>query len=74
MGKNFGGFVAYHMAAMWPERVDKVVISSGAVNLNQRDTHELMKKAKVDKIEDLLTAKHLRTLLSYIAVRPHYKS
>lgn len=66
--------MAYHMAAMWPERVDKVVISSGAVNLNQRDTHELMKKAKVDKIEDLLTAKHLRTLLSYIAVRPHYKS
>lgn len=65
--------MAYHMAAMWPERVDKVVISSGAVNLNQRDTHELMKKAKVDKIEDLLTAKHLRALLSYIAVRPHYK-
>lgn len=69
--------MAYHMAAMWPERVDKVVISSGAVNLNKRDTHELMKKAKVDKIEDLLMplpAKHLRTLLSYIAVRPHYKS
>ncbi|KAL7159095.1 hypothetical protein ABFS83_01G005900 [Erythranthe nasuta] len=75
VGTNYGGFVAYHMAAMWPERVEKVVFASCAVNMSQRDTNELMERAKVEKIEDLLmpvNATQLRKLLSFIAVRPPY--
>ncbi|KAL8063104.1 hypothetical protein ABFX02_01G006100 [Erythranthe guttata] len=75
VGTNYGGFVAYHMAAMWPERMEKVVFASCAVNMSQRDTNELMERAKVEKIEDLLmpvNATQLRKLLSFIAVRPPY--
>ncbi|KAK9274315.1 hypothetical protein L1049_019129 [Liquidambar formosana] len=72
MGTSYGGFVAYHMAAMWPERVDKVVIASSAVNMVRRDNKELMERAKVERIEDLMlptTAGQLRTLLVLAAFK-----
>lgn len=67
MGTSYGGFVAYHMAYMWPERVEKVVIASSAVNLIRRDNEELLQRAKLKEIEDLMlprTAEQLRTLTS----------
>ncbi|KAL7121797.1 hypothetical protein ACP275_01G006000 [Erythranthe tilingii] len=73
VGMNYGGFVAYHMAVMWPERVEKVVFASCAVNMSQRDTSELMERAKVEKIEDLLmpvNATQLRKLPAFIHSRP----
>ncbi|XP_071729720.1 uncharacterized protein [Rutidosis leptorrhynchoides] len=65
IGTSYGGFVAYRMAEMWPERVQKVVIASSGVNMRPSDNIELLKKAKMDNIEDLMmpeTAKQLRVL------------
>ncbi|KAI3977129.1 hypothetical protein MKX01_042819 [Papaver californicum] len=54
MGTSYGGFVAYHMARLWPERIEKVVIASSGVNMTRQDNVELLKKGKVEKIADLL--------------------
>ncbi|XP_009784036.1 uncharacterized protein LOC107803727 isoform X2 [Nicotiana tabacum] len=67
IGTSYGGFVAYHMAKTWPEKVEKVIIASSGVNMKKTDNGELLKRAKVEKIEDLLlpaTASQLRTLIS----------
>lgn len=67
VGTSYGGFVAYRMAVMWPERVEKVVIASSGVNLRYRDNVELVKdRARVEKVEEVLlpgTAAQLRVLL-----------
>ncbi|KAJ4950492.1 hypothetical protein NE237_027324 [Protea cynaroides] len=66
MGTSYGGMVAYHMASMWPERVEKVVIASSAVNMIQKDHEELLERAKVKIIDDLMlpkTAAQLRNLI-----------
>ncbi|GLT73351.1 hypothetical protein SLA2020_452170 [Shorea laevis] len=58
--------VAYQMARMWPERVEKVVIASSGVNMRRRDNEALVKRAKLEKIEELMlpvTAAQLRTLM-----------
>ncbi|KAL8063105.1 hypothetical protein ABFX02_01G006200 [Erythranthe guttata] len=75
VGTSYGGFVAYLMAAASPEKVEKVVIASSAVNMRRSDNDRLMKKAKVDKIEDLMlptTASGLRTLLDLVLFRRPY--
>ncbi|XP_015083823.1 epoxide hydrolase 4-like isoform X1 [Solanum pennellii] len=54
IGTSYGGFVAYHMAKMLPERVEKVIIASSAVNIKKIDNDGLLKRAKVEKIEDLM--------------------
>ncbi|KAL8501913.1 hypothetical protein ACS0TY_021146 [Phlomoides rotata] len=75
VGTSYGGFVAYRMAEMWPERVEKVVIASSAVNMRRSDNERLLKKANVAKIEDLLmpvTAKQLRTLIGFVISRRPY--
>lgn len=67
MGTSYGGFVAYHMARMWPERVDKVVIASSGVNMKQSDMVKLLNRAIVDKIEHLMlptTPQQLRNLMT----------
>ncbi|KAG5566144.1 hypothetical protein RHGRI_001919 [Rhododendron griersonianum] len=68
VGTSYGGYVAYHMAAMWPERVEKVVIASSAVNWKQRDNVEFLeKRAKAGSRDELLlpeTAAQLRALLA----------
>lgn len=66
VGTSYGGMVAYQMARMWPERVEKVVIASSGVNMRRRDNEALMKRAKLEKIEELMlpvTAAQLRTLM-----------
>uniref|UniRef100_A0A5B6YY41 AB hydrolase-1 domain-containing protein n=2 Tax=Davidia involucrata TaxID=16924 RepID=A0A5B6YY41_DAVIN len=66
VGTSYGGFVAYQMARMWPERVQKVVIASSAVNLRRTDNVELVKRAKAHTIDDVMlprTAPQLRTLI-----------
>ncbi|XP_010261870.1 PREDICTED: uncharacterized protein LOC104600553 [Nelumbo nucifera] len=73
MGTSYGGFVAYHMASMWPDRVDKVVIASSGVNKRRGDIDELMERANVKSIEDLMlpkTAAQLRTLLRLAVFKP----
>lgn len=66
IGTSYGGFVAYRMAEMWPERVEKVVIASSGVNMRRRDNQELLKRVNLKTIEELMlpeTAGQLRTLL-----------
>lgn len=75
VGTSYGGFVAYRMAEMWPERVEKVVIASSGVNLRWIDNVELMKRAGTEKIEDLMlpcAAGQLRTLLGLSVFRRLY--
>ncbi|KAK6129523.1 hypothetical protein DH2020_036756 [Rehmannia glutinosa] len=75
VGTSYGGFVAYRMAEMWPERVEKVVIASSGVNLRRRDNSELLKRAKMEKIEDFMlpsTAAQLRTLIGLSVFRRTY--
>ncbi|KAL3500866.1 hypothetical protein ACH5RR_039959 [Cinchona calisaya] len=67
VGTSYGGFVAYHVASAWPERVEKVVIASSGVNLRRKDNEELLKRANLEKIEELMlpaTAAQLRKLMS----------
>ncbi|KAF3446118.1 hypothetical protein FNV43_RR11297 [Rhamnella rubrinervis] len=67
MGTSYGGFVAYHIARMWPERVEKVVIASSGVNMRSRHSEALLKRANVEKVEDLMlpaTASQFRVLMS----------
>nr|GEV00818.1 epoxide hydrolase 4-like [Tanacetum cinerariifolium] len=66
VGTSYGGFVSYRLAEMWPERVEKVVIASSGVNMRPIHNVELMKRANVEKIDELMlpqTAGQLRTLL-----------
>ncbi|XP_050220043.1 uncharacterized protein LOC126670374 isoform X2 [Mercurialis annua] len=66
MGTSYGGVVAYHMARMWPERVEKVVVASSGVNMKRSDNEELIRKSKMDDIGDLMLPKQvsdLRTLM-----------
>ncbi|XP_030538500.1 pimeloyl-[acyl-carrier protein] methyl ester esterase-like [Rhodamnia argentea] len=73
VGTSYGGFVAYHVARMRPERVGKVVIASSGVNMTKGDNEALLERAKVENIEDLMlpeTAANLRTLID-LAVHKH---
>ncbi|KAH0969746.1 hypothetical protein GBA52_028342 [Prunus armeniaca] len=66
IGTSYGGFVAYHVARMWPERVEKVVIASSGVNMRRGDNEKLLRRAKLEKIEHLMlpaTAVQLQTLI-----------
>ncbi|XVF48773.1 hypothetical protein PTKIN_Ptkin03bG0215900 [Pterospermum kingtungense] len=65
MGTSYGGFVAYNMAKMFPDKVEKVVIASSGVNMRKADNVALMKRANSENIEEIMlpeTATHLRTL------------
>ncbi|GFQ00009.1 hypothetical protein PHJA_002144900, partial [Phtheirospermum japonicum] len=60
-------YVAYRMVAMWPERVEKVVIASSGVNMRRSDNLELLKREKMEKAKDLMlpsTAAQLRRLMA----------
>ncbi|EEF46155.1 abhydrolase domain containing, putative [Ricinus communis] len=66
MGTSYGGVVAYHMARMWPERIEKVVIANSGVNMKRSDNEELVRKSKLGSIGDLMLPKEvsqLRTLM-----------
>ncbi|KAK8509154.1 hypothetical protein V6N13_062208 [Hibiscus sabdariffa] len=65
MGTSYGGFVAYHMAKLWPDTVEKVVIASSGVNMRKADNTALLERAKVENIEEIMlpeTATQIRTL------------
>ncbi|XP_043720435.1 pimeloyl-[acyl-carrier protein] methyl ester esterase-like [Telopea speciosissima] len=73
IGTSYGGMVAYHMASMWPERVEKVVIASSGVNMVKKDQQEILERARVETIEDLMlpkTAAQLRNLIRLAVFKP----
>lgn len=58
--------MAYHMARIWPERIEKVIIASSGVNMRRKDNEAMLKRANVEKIDEFLlpvTAEQLRTLM-----------
>lgn len=64
LGTSYGGFVAYRMAEMCAENVEKVVIASSAVNMRKENNEELVQRA--ERIEEALlptTAAEFRTLM-----------
>ncbi|KAI3955707.1 hypothetical protein MKW98_006067 [Papaver atlanticum] len=73
LGTSYGGFVAYHMARLRPDRVDKVIIVNSAINLRRKDSEELMKKAKIEKIESLFMPESPAELLTCIRLINHKK-
>lgn len=54
VGTSYGGFVAYHMGLMFPDRVQKVVIASSAVNMTRKDNEDFLKRADADKLEEVM--------------------
>ncbi|KAF5186863.1 Alpha/beta-Hydrolases superfamily protein [Thalictrum thalictroides] len=57
MGTSYGGFVAYNMAKLFENRVEKVVIVTSGINRSLKGLKELLERAKIDKIEDLMLPK-----------------
>lgn len=69
VGTSYGGFVLYNLAKMYPERVEKVVIASSAVNMVKGDNLEVVERAKVEDIQDLMlpsTAANFRKLMNLV--------
>ncbi|KFK29929.1 hypothetical protein AALP_AA7G196600 [Arabis alpina] len=66
VGTSYGGFVAYHMAKMWPKKVEKVVIASSGINMRKCDGESLLQRSNCECIEKVMlpsTPTELRTLM-----------
>ncbi|TKY47666.1 Monoacylglycerol lipase ABHD6 [Spatholobus suberectus] len=74
VGLSYGGFVAYGMAAMFPESVEKVVLCCAGVCLEDRDMDEGMFRVKsADEAVSVLlpqTPQKVRQLLQLTFVKP----
>ncbi|KAF6136129.1 hypothetical protein GIB67_024143 [Kingdonia uniflora] len=68
LGHSYGGFVAYHMARLWPEKVGKVVLVSSAINRKSRDQDDLLELTKMENMEDLILPKTPHALRLLMAV------
>lgn len=54
VGTSYGGFVAYNMAKMFPDKVEKVVLASSAVNLRRSDNEAFIERAKCQSIKEVM--------------------
>ncbi|KAJ0262859.1 Uncharacterized protein HA466_0033250 [Hirschfeldia incana] len=66
VGTSYGGFVAYHMAKKWPQKVEKVVIASSGINMRKCDSESLLQRSNCECIEKVMlpsSATELRTLM-----------
>ncbi|KAF8036136.1 hypothetical protein BT93_C1976 [Corymbia citriodora subsp. variegata] len=76
VGTSYGGFVAYHMARMWPERVERAVIASSGINRRRADGEEMARRAGAENPADIMlpeTAASMRRLLG-LAVSRRFSS
>lgn len=68
VGTSYGGIVAYNLAKMLgEEKIEKVVIASSGVNMTKNHNVALLKRAGLDKIEDLMlpsSPQQLKNLMS----------
>lgn len=68
VGTSYGGIVAYNLAKMLgEEKIEKVVIASSGVNMTKNHNIALLKRAGLDKIEDLMlpsSPQQLKNLMS----------
>lgn len=72
VGTSYGGFVAFRIAQLFPERVEKVVIANSGVCMTPQDIQELLLRAHLDAVSDLLlprTPAALRTFLALSIVK-----
>lgn len=74
VGLSYGGFVAYSMAAVFPESVEKVVLICAGVSLEDRDMEEGMFQVKsVDEAVEVLlprTPEMVKQLVQLTFVKP----
>eukprot|EP01018_Ginkgo_biloba_P007638 Gb_03308 [translate_table: standard] len=73
VGTSYGGFVAYRLACLYPEAVEKVVIASSAVCKQVQDNVQLLKRANLPRISDLLLPEsptNLRILMRLSLFKP----
>jgi pimeloyl-ACP methyl ester carboxylesterase len=71
-GTSYGGFVAFRMAHLFPERVERVVIANSGVCMTAEDQQELVLRANVSKVPELLlpqTAMDFRSLMKLSIAR-----
>uniref|UniRef100_A0A1J3I9M3 AB hydrolase-1 domain-containing protein n=1 Tax=Noccaea caerulescens TaxID=107243 RepID=A0A1J3I9M3_NOCCA len=54
VGTSYGGFVAYNMAKMLPEKVEKVVLASSGVNMRRSDNEAFIARAKCVDIAEVM--------------------
>ncbi|KFK26352.1 hypothetical protein AALP_AA8G237400 [Arabis alpina] len=54
VGTSYGGFVAYNMAKMLPEKVEKVVLASSGVNMRQSDNEAFVARAKCRAVAEVM--------------------
>ncbi|CAL9231102.1 unnamed protein product [Arabidopsis halleri] len=54
IGTSYGGFVAYNMAKMFPEKVEKVVLASSGVNMRRSDNEAFIARAKCHGIKEVM--------------------
>ncbi|KAJ0266537.1 Uncharacterized protein HA466_0005240 [Hirschfeldia incana] len=72
VGTSYGGFVAYNMANMMPEKVEKVVLASSGVNMRRSDNEALIARAKCHDIVEVMlpsSATDLRRFSGMISSR-----
>ncbi|GLJ12035.1 hypothetical protein SUGI_0182530 [Cryptomeria japonica] len=72
-GISYGGFVAYRLAHLFPDSVEKVVIISSGVCMVYEDKDELFKNNDSLVVADILLPKtpdHLRLLMKFSLNRP----
>lgn len=74
VGLSYGGFVAYSMAAQFPESVEKVVLCCAGVCFEEKDMEEGMFQMKsVDEAVSVLlpqTPEKMRQLVQLTFVKP----
>lgn len=54
MGTSYGGFVAYRMAHMYPNSVNKLVLSSSAVNMTAEADAAMVRRFKTKDVTEIL--------------------
>lgn len=54
VGTSYGGFVAYNMAKMLPDKVEKVVLASSGVNMRRSDNEAFIARAKCHGIAEVM--------------------
>lgn len=74
VGISYGGFVAYSMAAQFPEKFEKVALCCAGVTLEEKDMDEGMFQVKtVDEAVSILlpqTPEQVKQLLQLTFVKP----
>ncbi|EFJ35618.1 hypothetical protein SELMODRAFT_79445 [Selaginella moellendorffii] len=73
VGVSYGGFVAFRMAHLFPQAVERVVIASSGVCMTPLDVDAITKTAKVEAVSDFLlptTPDELRKLIKLSFYRP----